>query len=311
MSAPVGWIQMSAPNVALYALTIMAQPQFEEEHPDVTAFQRLHRMIYLPCMHFMFFLGVVGAASSMQSLVARWKNFSKKEFSPAHAAFCFPTLAHANAVQAYRGAIDAFSTIPEHTWIKIVIYVYWLIVLIFGTVTTFIITAKYFYHLPSWVLVDIEDEEEPPAPNQTLISNIIGAGESLRQNFISPVVLQANETGMLVRRRGGGDDGRGSYIRSRRVKALGFEPTMNFLELAEEREVLLEWVAKNPPRRRKHTLSVPGIDFEKMDYGYSDYIDSENQLHPLSSSRMRANTSAVDDHDPYRSSRTRSRGHFL
>lgn len=35
---------MSAPNVSLYALTIMAQPSFEEEHPDINGFQRVHRM---------------------------------------------------------------------------------------------------------------------------------------------------------------------------------------------------------------------------------------------------------------------------
>lgn len=36
ISATVGWMQMSAPNVSLYAMTLMAQPSFEEEHPDIT-----------------------------------------------------------------------------------------------------------------------------------------------------------------------------------------------------------------------------------------------------------------------------------
>jgi hypothetical protein len=91
ISAPVGWIQMSAPAISLYALTIMAQPSFEEEHPDVTKFERVHRMIYLPCMHFLFALAVLGVLSSVQSLITRWDDFKKKEFSPAHAAFCFRT----------------------------------------------------------------------------------------------------------------------------------------------------------------------------------------------------------------------------
>ena len=39
ISATVAWMQMSAPAVSLYALTIMAQPSFEEEQPDVTNFQ--------------------------------------------------------------------------------------------------------------------------------------------------------------------------------------------------------------------------------------------------------------------------------
>lgn len=148
ISAPVGWIQMSAPSVALYALTIMAQPSFEEEHPDVTNFQRVHRMLYLPCMHVLFVLSVVGALSSVQSLWARWDSIITKQFSPAHAAFCFPTLAHANAIQAYRGAIDAFSDIPPGSPIKIAIYVYWVFVLLGGTLTTFIVTTKFICKFP-------------------------------------------------------------------------------------------------------------------------------------------------------------------
>ena len=36
----------------------------------------------------------------------------------------------------------------------------------------------------------------------------------------------------------------------------------------EERERLLDWVAKNPAKQRHRTLSVPGIDFN---YGYGDF----------------------------------------
>ena len=43
---------------------------------------------------------------------------------------------------------------------------------------------------------------------------------------------------------------------------------MDLLELDEERETLLDWVAKHPPKRRRNTLSVPGIDFS---YGYGDF----------------------------------------
>ena len=99
ISATVGWMQMSAPAVSLYALTIMAQPSFEEEQPDVTNFQRVHRMVYLPCMHVMCGLSLLGMAASLHSLYTRWTDFKRKEFSPAHAAFCFPTLSHANSIQ--------------------------------------------------------------------------------------------------------------------------------------------------------------------------------------------------------------------
>jgi len=300
ISAQVCWIQMSAPSIALYALTIMAQPTFEAEHPDVTNFQKIHRMVYLPMMHFMFFLSVIGALSSVQSLVVRWDTLRKKEFSPAFAAFCFPTLAHANAVQAYRSAVDAFSNIRPRSWIKDVIYVYWLFVLVAGSIKTIVISAKFFYHLPSWVQVDVADEEEPPAPNETMVSYVLGAGETLRQPFVSPVILQANETGVLVRRQTGTEDGRGMFVRTRRVTALGFEPTMNWSEMNEERELLLDWVAKNPPRRRRHTLSVPGMDFnnynldEEFGKGNSGVYDPEGLTTirniPFAAPRARAST---------------------
>lgn len=258
---------MSAPAISLYALTIMAQPSFEEEHPDVTRFQRVHRMIYLPCMHFLFALACIGLASSCQALFTRWDSFKKKEFSPAHVAFCFPTLAHANAIQAYRGAVDAFSDIKPGTPLKIALYAYWVVILVGGSIVTIWISVKFFYYLPSWTLVDVSDEEEPPAPNETTLKDVISTGESLRQPFVSPAVLQANETGALICIRRG-PDGKGRYVRTRRLAALGFEPTMKWSEMNAEREVLLEWVAKHPPRRRKKTLSVPGIDFN---YGFGEF----------------------------------------
>ena len=94
-----GWMQMSAPNISLYALTIMAQPSFVEENPDVNNFQKLHRRVYLPCMHFLFAMCLIGMAASLTSLFVRWDDFKKQPFSPAHSAFLCPTLSHANAVQ--------------------------------------------------------------------------------------------------------------------------------------------------------------------------------------------------------------------
>jgi hypothetical protein len=43
---------------------------------------------------------------------------------------------------------------------------------------------------------------------------------------------------------------------------------MNIIEMDHELEVLLDYVAKHPPRRRTQTLSVPGIDFN---YGFGDF----------------------------------------
>lgn len=270
MSAPATWIQMSAPAVSLYALTIMAQPSFIEEHPDVTHYQRVHRMVYLPCMHVLFALAIVGMISSIQSLVVRWKSFRTKAFSPAHAAFCFPTLAHANAIQAYRAAVNTFSDMPPKTPFKIALYTYWVAVLVSGTLVTVYVTAKFFYHLPEWTQIDVAGEEEPPAPNETALTlqHVVTTGETISQPFVSPAVLQANETGALVALPTRGADGRRRYRRTRRMTALGFEPIMNIIEMDHELEVLLDYVAKHPPRRRTQTLSVPGIDFT---YGFGDF----------------------------------------
>ena len=252
---------MSAPNVSLYALTLMAQPSFEEEHPDITKFQVVHRLVYLPCMHVLFALCILGMCASVHSLIVRWEDFRKLPFSPAHAAFCVPTLSHANAVQAYRAAVNSFSDIPRGSPFKICLYVYWVIVLAGGTIVTLWIGVLFLSRLPEWTHIDTEGEIEPPAPYETAMtsSNLITTGETLVQPFVSPAILQANETGALVLARN--RQGDQVYRRTRKVTALGFEPIMTELQMDAERDLLLEWVARNPPRRRHRTLSVPGIDF--------------------------------------------------
>lgn len=91
------------------------------------------------------------------------------------------------------------------------------------------------------------------------LSHMVSSGETLLQPFVSPAILQANETGTLVLTR----DSQGTvrYARTRKVTALGFEPIMDTLEVDSAREFLLDWVGRNAPRRRHRTLSVPGIDF--------------------------------------------------
>lgn len=263
ISATVGYMQMSAPAISLYALTIMAQPSFEQEKPDINRFQRAHRLVYLPAMHFLFVLSCIGFLASIHALWFRWKPFEKRGFSPAHAAFCFPTLSHANAIQAYRAAINSFSNEPPGTPLKVVLYVYWVVVLLVGTIATCWVTTKFFYNLPRWTNIEVEDEDEPPAPYETAMTlqNVIATGDALVQPFVSPAVLQANETGALVLVRRKQDDSCQRFVRTRKLAALGFEPIMNWSEMEGERELLLEWVGKHAPHQRNRKLSVPGIDF--------------------------------------------------
>lgn len=252
---------MSAPHISLYALTIMAQPPFEEEFPDINQYQKVHRMIYLPCMHLLFALCLVGMIASVNSLRVRWKDFRKMPFSPAHAAFCCPILSHANATQAYRAAIISFSDFLPNGSFRRILYAYWLTVLISGTIITIVITTKFLMHLPRWTHIDLDGEIEPPAPYETsmTLTNMVSAGDTLFQPYISPAILQANETGTLILTRD--SDGLQRYVRTRKVTAIGFEPIMNIIQMETERDLLLDWVGMNPPRIRHRTLSVPGIDF--------------------------------------------------
>ena len=138
--------------------------------------------------------------ASVHSVWVRWKDFKTREFSPAHGAFCFPTLSHANGIQAYRAAVSTFSSEQLSFWVELSLSVYWVAILALGTVATLWISAKFLYYLPRWTLIDVTDELEPPAPYETMITlqNAISTGETLVQKFVSPAVLQANETGALV-----------------------------------------------------------------------------------------------------------------
>lgn len=294
LSATVSWIQMSAPSVALYSLTIMAQPPFEEEQPDLTTFQRRHRLIYLPVMHFFFVCAEIGVLSSIHSLISRWNSFKRIPFSPAHAAFCFPALAHTNSVQAYRAALKSFSSMASDSTFRIGLDWYWFFMLGCSSMATVVITVKYLYMLPSWTKLDIEEDEDLPEPHETVTAQMILAGEVLGQEFHSAAVLQANETGALVHTRQGG---KSKYVRTRKVTALGFDPIMTLMELNEERDALLNWVEKNPPRSRNRTLSVPGINGFVGSFGSNNtgiYSGGGSVPFPRTQRRGRAQTS--DNH---------------
>jgi hypothetical protein len=270
IAAPVAWIGLSAPSITMYALTLVAQPTpYKEsllEQDSIIQLQDHDWMVkyYLPFQHLMMILSLVGLASAVHALVTRWDSFRKKPFSPAHAAFCFPTLSHTNAVQAYQGVIHSFSSSPPGSAFKVALYWYWVAFLLGGTILNLIFTYMYICRLPRWTKLDTAGEEVPPAPQDTFVHEMLdttGAHELFAQPFMSPAVLQANEAGALVRVRRGTEDFRihGPYVRTRKVTALGFDPTMDDDELRRERAELLDWVAKNAPRKRNRTMSNPLI----------------------------------------------------
>jgi tellurite resistance protein TehA-like permease len=142
ISAPVCFITLSAPSITMYAMTTVAQPSPEREailetSPELTTrWDEIHRNGFVPVMHVMMFLSIVGFASSLHSLAVRWDEFNRKPFSPAHAAFVFPVLSHTNAIQSYRRVIIGFSLQPS-TY-HYIITVYWIFCLLGGTIINLI-----------------------------------------------------------------------------------------------------------------------------------------------------------------------------
>jgi len=263
MSAIVAWIQMSGPAVTLYALTLTTQPTYHRQvviESDPVAAMEYHTWQLkhiMPIFHGLFVCCIIGSISSLVGLIVRWETFRHNAFSPAHAAFCFPILSHANAVQAYRGVINSILQLPPDHWYLRFVYCYWLMFLIPGSIVTITITARFMYNLPAWTLPNLEAEIEPPAPNATIVSDVLMTGDAIRQPFVSPTVLQANETGVLmrVRRDNAGFATKGRYIRTLMVSSLGFEPKLDPSTVESEREELLNWVAKHPPRPRHNRIS--------------------------------------------------------
>ncbi|CAB9507170.1 expressed unknown protein [Seminavis robusta] len=268
IAAPVCFIGLSAPSITMYAMTILAQPSRHREEvieadPSLMQhFELIHHDLYVPVMHGMMVFSLMGMASALHSLWTRWPTFKYKAFSPAHFAFIFPILSHTNAVQAYRSGVDTFAGIPIGSPFKIALFNYWFICLIAGTVANFIFTTKYVRRLPKWTKIDVSDEYDPPtSPSHTVVHEVMyesDAHESvLSQHFVSPAVLQANETGSLVRLQRGTEDWKkfGPYVRTRKVMSYGFDLTMTDAELRRERAELLHWVAVNAPRTRNRTLS--------------------------------------------------------
>lgn len=238
MSATICWINMMGPAVSLYALAIIMEPTFSQERPDISHFQTVQRSIYLPSMTCLFGLCIIGMISSVHGLIVRWKQISTEEFSPAHAAYSFPLLMHAMAVQSYRSSLDFFAPADAvSAQFKSALHVYWIVLLVVGTITALTCIVLYLTFLPTWVYVDTRDELEPPAPNETSICNNVTYGESLIQPYVSPTILQANETGILVMAYDYQNDWY-DLVRTRRIPAFGFEPMMGKRVFHRERNAL-------------------------------------------------------------------------
>lgn len=227
-----------APAVALYSLAIMMEPTFQQERPDITHFQKVQRSIYLPSMTCLFGLCMIGMISSVHGLIVRWKQLSRETFTPAHAAYSFPLLLHAMAVQSFRSSLDFFSS-PEsgvHA-LKHALQIYWGVTVVVGTIAALTCIILYLAFLPSWIDVDTRDELEPPPPHETSLCNDVTYGESLIQTYTSPTILQANETGILIMVYDNQNDW-WDLVRTRRIPAFGFEPRMRNRTFEREKNSL-------------------------------------------------------------------------
>mmetsp|Transcript_17055 Transcript_17055/g.36790 ORF Transcript_17055/g.36790 Transcript_17055/m.36790 type:complete len:110 (-) Transcript_17055:604-933(-) len=102
------------------------QPTLQQELPVISHFQTVQRSIYIPSVTCLFGLCIFGMISSVHGSIVRWKQISREEFSPAHAAYSFPLLMHAMAVQSYRSSLNFFTPADEVSpMIKTALHVYW------------------------------------------------------------------------------------------------------------------------------------------------------------------------------------------
>ncbi|GMI32903.1 hypothetical protein TeGR_g4, partial [Tetraparma gracilis] len=82
----VCWIQMSAPAGLLVAFIEMCPPTSPVRSRGVV---------------FLFLCCLLSVASVFQAVGRRWREVKATPFSPAHAAYCFPAVAHAAATAAF------------------------------------------------------------------------------------------------------------------------------------------------------------------------------------------------------------------
>eukprot|EP00977_Amphora_coffeiformis_P009292 scaffold2103_cov185-Amphora_coffeaeformis.AAC.37 len=296
IALPVCFIQLSAPSITMYAITLWAQSFpgqdiiLNADPVKMATFVDLHRRFYLPVQHFMLILSLLGMVSIVHALLVRWHSFMAKEFSPAHVALVFPILSHTNAIQAYRSGINAYSNIPDGHWYKQAIFVYWVTCLLGGSIFCFVMTYHYVIRLPRWTNFSLgtrrttgdydndDDGEELLSPiaidNFSWMGNYMGGDQASlpsaltdawstgegggwellddMDDAVNPAVLQANETGVMVRVRRGTVDWEkfGPYKRTRQVPSMGFDLTLTEAELNHER-------ARHRIHRRANSMAIP------------------------------------------------------
>ena len=159
-----------------------------------------------------------------------------------------------------------------------------------------ILTWKFFAHLPGWCQIDVEDDEMPPEPEDTMLTQLLQkgqAGDAMNQDYVSAAVLQANESGALVRVL---QDGRMKYVRSRRMPSMGFDPIMNMSELMSERDRLLQHVtyAADPTRDRGGMSSFD--DNLMVDFNDPNLLRASSGRHRLNFMSFDASTMMRGDH---------------
>lgn len=102
------------------------------------------------------------------------------------------------------------------------------------------------------------------------------AKDEITQDYVSAAVLQANESGALVRVL---RDGKMKYMRSRRMPSMGFDPIMSTSQLMSERERLLQHV--------KYEASL-----RDREHGTNSFDDTLSSFYERSGSRA-SSTSSV------------------
>ena len=189
-----------------------------------------------------------------------------------------------------------------HLIVQIFLYQYWTLCLTTGTVLIFIMTWRFIEHLPKWCRIDTDDDEIPPEPEETMLTKLLEKGDAkdeITQDYVSAAVLQANESGALVRVF---RDGKMKYMRSRRMPSMGFDPIMSTSQLLNERDRLLQHVKYEASLRDRERGTNSFDDTLSSFYDRSSSRDTSSSS--MSSRRNRRNFMSFDasammrgDHD--------------
>jgi len=144
----VCWIQLSAPAVLTVAVLSIKSP---ESRPSA-------RPIIDSLAYCLLALMMVSVASVSHATYRKYPKFKQSNFTPAHAAFCFPTCAHFAGISAFHGYLSTSHPGMVGGKFERCVFFYMAFTAVAATFVTGTIVFLYVRSLRSWVDIRLELE---------------------------------------------------------------------------------------------------------------------------------------------------------